>query len=286
MEAICVETANSDTIIQIVCHKISNKLDLNALASYFDVPYSEKSPKYIRLNDKALSSIIKVRSSSKFLFMYEYGCIVFVGFSSDEIYFALGYLETITGTVDYKLISQFNENLILSLNNRILTGINDFPCELEFNEDILNLACGLISKSIALYSAEEEVASVLDNVEDIVNYLQKAKLRINTKNFVSKISHMARFQYSIIKAMAPSDRTFTSKKNANSKHFYNILYLYYEIDDRTKILESKIDEVNRLISRYTTLSYNIGEMRLLIFECVLLFMFLLPHIINFKALFK
>jgi len=277
----------SNSKVNLVCYKISNKLNLITLASYFDAPYCERSTKYILLNDKAISSIIKVHSNTKFLFIYEYGCTVFVDFSSDEIYSALEYFRDITGNTNYELISQFNEELILTINeSRLLTSINDFQCKLDYNPDILKIACGLISRSTELSTAEAEIATVLDDADNIVNYLQKARLRINRKKFVSSISNMARFQHSMILSIDSFDSTFSLKKNANSKSFYYILYHYYEIADRTNILERKIDEVNRLISSYTTLSYNIGEMRLLIFECILLSLFLLPSFIDFKTLYK
>lgn len=273
--------------VKIVCNKISNKLNLIALASYFDIPYNRKNSNYIVLNGKAISSIIKVQSNSKFLFIYEYGCIVFVDFYSDEIYLALDYLETITSDVDYRLISQFNENLILTINNsQLIIKINDYPCKLEYNEAVVNIACSLIAKSTELSADGTQITAVLDDAENIVNYLQRAKLKIHSKKFVSRISHMARFQSSIIRSLGSFDSSFTLNRNVNSKSFYKILHYYYEIADRTNVLQSKIDQVNKLISSYTTLSYNIGEMRLLIFECVLLFMFLLPHLINFKALLK
>jgi required for meiotic nuclear division protein 1 len=282
-----MEQTGSSSNVKIVCYKISSKLDLSALQSYFDDLNYEINSKYILLNDKAISSILKVHSSSKLLYIYEYGCMVFVDFSSDEIFSTLEYLENITGTVDYKLISQFNENLILTINeSRLLTRINDFQCKLEYNNDVLSIACGLISKSTALSATEAEIATVLDDADNIVNYLQKAKLRINRKEFVSSISHMSRFQYSIIRSLGLFDSTFSLKRDVNIKSFYSILYHYYEIDDRINILESKIDEINRLISSYTTLSYNMGEMRLLIFECILLSMFFVPHLINIKALFR
>lgn len=276
-----------NSTIKIECYKICSNLDLMALASYFDVPYNERYQNHILLSGKDISSIIKVSSNSKFLFMYEFGCIVFVDFSSDQIHSALGYLETITGIMDYKLIHQFNENLILTVNdNQVILRINDFPCTFNYNENILSIACGLISKSTALSVAEAQVTTVLDDAENIVNHLQKAKLRINTKKFVSSISHMARFQYNAIKSFSILDRTSNLNRNTNSRSFYSILYHYYEIDDRNAILESKIDQVNRLIRSYTTLSYNRQEMRLLLFECVLLAMFSLPHLIDFEAFFR
>lgn len=276
-----------NTIIKIECYKICSNLDLKALASYFDVPYNEKYPNHILLSGKAISSIIKVRSNSKFLFMYEFGCIVFVDFSLDQIHSAFGFLETITDVMDYKLIHQFNENLTLTVNdNQVLLRINDFPCMLDYNENILHIACGLISKSTSLLVTEAQITTVLDDAENIVNYLQKAKLRINTKKFVSSISHMARFQYNAIKSFSTFKRNSTLYRNTNSKSFYSILCHYYEIDDRNSILESKIDQINRLISSHTTLSYNREEMRLLLFECVLLAMFSLPHLVDFKAFFR
>ncbi|HEY5585076.1 MAG TPA: RMD1 family protein [Ruminiclostridium sp.] len=274
-------------IVKIVCYKISNKLNMTALASYFDVPYNEKLSNCILLKDQSISSIIKIHSDCKFLYIYEYGCVVFVDFSSDEIYSALGYLETITGAVNYRLISEFNEDLILSItDNKFIARINDFPCELKYNEDVLSIACDIISKSTALPAAEKEIITVLDEAENIVNYLQKAKLKINKKRFLFSISRMARFQHSTIKSLGLFGSTFILKRSSNSKSFYSILYHYYEIDDRTIILESKIGQVNRLISIYTTLSYNIEEMRQLILECILLALFLLPDLIDFKAFFK
>lgn len=267
--------------VKIVCYKISNRLKLSTLASYFDVHSDVKNLNFILIKDKAISSIIKVQSNSKFIYMYEYGCIVFVDFSSDEIYSTLEYLENIIGFIDYKLISHFNENLVLTIDNgQMLTKINDFPCEFEYNGDILSIACGLISKSTVLFTAETEISTVLDQAENIVNYLQKAKLRIKTRDFVSSISHMARFQYNTIKSLGLFSSTLAFKRNLNIRRFYSILYYYYEIDDRANIIESKIDQINRLISSYTTLSYNRQEMRLLVFECILLAMFFLPHLMD------
>jgi uncharacterized Rmd1/YagE family protein len=282
-----VKMTKSNSEVRILCYKISNELNLAKLASYFDVLYCERNTGYIILDDKAISSIIKVHSIFKFLFVYKYGCIVFVDFSSDEIYSTLGYMETIIGDVDYKLISQFNESVTLSITNKqLITRINDFHCYFDYNKDVLTIACGLISKSTTLATAESELATVLDDADNIVNFLQKARLRINRSRFVSSISHMARFQCDAIKSLGLFNSGFEHKRISNNKSFYSVLYLYYEIDDRINILERKIDEVNRLISSYTTLSYNMEEMRLLIFECVLLFLFLLPHFIDFKAFFK
>lgn len=273
----------ANTTVKIICYKISSNLNLITLASYFNINYDKKTRTFLILNHTVIASIIKIHSKSKFLFIYEFGCIVFVDFSSDEIYSALSYLETIAGVMDYKLLHQFNESLILTINNQVIKRINDLPCELDYSEDVLSIACGLISKSTALSVAESQISVVLDNAENIVNYLQKAKLRINTKKFVSSIAQMARFQYSAIKSFGVFNRSST--RNTNSKSFHNTLSRYYEIDDRNIIIERKIDQVNRLIRNHTTLSYNRQEFRLLVFECILLAMFSLPHLIDLESFF-
>ena len=260
---------------------------MSSLASYFALHYDDKNSNYIILSDKSISTLLKVRSKTKSLYIYEYGCIVFVDFTIDEIHPTMAYLEKITGTIDYKHINIFNENLILSISSsQFITKINDVPCILEYNNDVLSIACSLVAKSVALSAVETEIVNVLDDAGNLVNYLQKAKLRIKTRKFVSSISLIARFQYRIIKPLDLFDNSFLLKKNSNSRNFYSIVHNYYEIDDRTSILESKIDQVNKILSNYTTHSYNIGEIRLLIFECILLAMFLLPHIIDFKAILK
>jgi len=178
--------------------------------------------------------------------------------------------------------------------------------KIEYEPFYSELVAMIIAKSTALERIEFSLEPILDKLdsiierlekgklhigekelaENIVNYMQKAKLRINTKKFVSSISHMARFQYNAIKSFSIFERNYTLNRNTNSKSFYSILCHYYEIDDRNSILESKIDQINRLISSHTTLSYNREEIRLLLFECVLLAMFSLPHLVDFKAFFR
>lgn len=272
-------------IIKISCCKISAKLDLSLISSYFKAPFDNRPADSIFLGEAAVSSILKIRSNFKSIYLYEYGCIVFVDFTSDEIYSALSFFETITGELDYKLSNTYNEKLIIDcIDYKTLCGINDIKCQFEYNDNMLQTACDLVAKSTELSAAEEHIIEVLDASESIVNSLQKGKLSINEKKFVSKITQMARFQYNTIKSLRLFDTTFYL--NLNNKNFHNFLYKYYEIGDRTFILKSKIDEINRLISNYTTLSYNRQEMRLLLFECILLSLFLIPHLVNLKVLFK
>jgi uncharacterized Rmd1/YagE family protein len=275
-----MEDIDMDQIVNIDCYKVSNKLNLSLLESYFNIQKSRDVSDYLQLDSHSISSIIKVHSHSKSLFIYNFGCIVLVNFTSDETNLALKYLESIIGLVNFKVSSIFNERLrIFSRNNQIIK-VNDILCSNKYNEETLPIACRLISKSSALASLEEEIIVVLDEAENIVNHLQKAKLRANTKNFLLSIAHIARFQHSAIKSLGLFDSTFLIKRNGDSKNFFNILNQYYEIEERTAILESKIDEVSKLISSYTTLSYNRQELQLLVFECILLSMFLLPHFIK------
>ncbi len=265
-------------VVNIDCFKISNKLNLALLKSYFDI--SANTSDYIQLGSYTVSNIIKVYSSSKSLFIYNYGCIVFVNFTPGEINLTLKYLESIIGIVDYKLISAFSERLRLLINDSRIMQVNSLPCSCEYNKDILSFACKLISRSTALASLEVQVINILDKAENIVVDLQKLKLRAKTKSFLLNLAHIARFQHSTIKALGLYDNSFPIKRNTNIRNFFNILSQYYEIEERTGILESKIDEVSKLVTSYATLSYNRQEIRLLLFECILLSIFLLPHFIK------
>lgn len=272
-------------IIKISCCKISGNLNLSVISSYFKTTYDPKHSDSMFLGEAAVSSILKIRSNFKSIYLYEYGCIVFVDFTSDEIYTAMGFFETIIGELNYKLSNNYNGKLIIDcIDYKTVSGINHMECLFEYSEDTLRIACDLTAKSTELSAAEEHIIQVLDASESIVNSLQKGKLSINSRKFVSKITQMARFQYNTIKSLRLFDTTFYL--SLNNKGFYNFLYKYYEIADRTSILKSKIDEINRLISTYTTLSYNSQEMRLLLFECILLTLFLIPHLIGLKILFR
>lgn len=54
-------------VVNIDCFKISNKLNLALLKSYFDI--SANTSDYIQLGSYTVSNIIKVYSSSKSLFI-------------------------------------------------------------------------------------------------------------------------------------------------------------------------------------------------------------------------
>lgn len=269
----------NNSMANIYCCKISNKINMAKLSTYFNVHINKD---YVQLDSLTISSIIKVQSNDKLLIIFEYGCIAFVNFLENEIRQAFILLENILGPINYAQHNQFNETLTLSIDNDNVLYVNSIPFTIKYNEYILQICCSVISKSVALSFLENEIIYVLDDVESIVSLLQKAHLRTNTKKFFSHVAHMARFQHSAIKSLGLFDSILSYNKNSDCNHFYKKLLHYYEIEERTSVLESKIDEVNKIISTYSNLSYIRQELRLLIFESVLLSMFLLPHFIDFE----
>ena len=265
-------------IINLNSFKVSPKLPLGKISSYFNIHRPLVWKDYILLEGSHLDMIFKYDTGARQIYLFEFGCAVFIDFSLDEIRYFLDFIKSLADKIDNDLFTSYYESHTLEIDEKnmcYLWKVNTEP--LPYTGEILSILSLILAKSTALSQIEADTANLLNEAEGFISYLQKGKLRANTKRFASAFSKVLRFEFQSINSIGILDRLVEGNENTMQKEIYDLLAEYYELNDRYQIIQSKIYELKDIVNYYSTLSYNNNEKRLLIFEIFLLALFPLSH---------
>jgi len=273
--------------ISFKCYKILPKLPLNKISSFFGISDTVRWKDSLALDSNLVSSILKKQSDSKFIFLYEYGCITFVNFESDEIDVAIQYIESISMKIDYDLYGKYNEQHVLNISdNGFFSLWSGSDKTFEFHNDIIPIVAEILAKSTALNKIETDMDILLDKNEHMITHYQRGYLPITKQKHARNISYILRFEYEVINHLQIFDRLEDTKQKQQSRQIYDLLSEYYEISDRFSIFEKKNNQMREISKTYSTRSFYNSEGGLILFEVFLLSLFPLPDVLHLSQLFK
>jgi len=247
---------------------------LQKIAAYLEMSFPISWKDYIVVKGKHLDMILKYKTSSKQVYLFEFGCVTFVNFEGDEIRVFLEHLESVTGILNSEYFAKYYETHTIKVYNngecKLWKGNADY---VEYNDYIIPIVCTVLSRSVALSKIEADASQLLDQSESIITFLQKGKLRASTKRLASITAKIMRFEYDSIGNIKVLERSSLIDQSIEARSIYDILADHFELGERFEIIKNKCDELQKIIKTYSSLSYNNAENKLLLFEVFLLLLF-------------
>lgn len=262
------------------CYKISLKLPLDKIESFFNLPEFPDWKEYIILDGKHISKILQYDAETKTVYLFKYGCVCFVNFNENELYIFLQYIDSIIGSIDFILFSKFNANHTENMDDtKLMPG----------NAGYIDIICIILAKSVELDKLERDLEELLDKAEKHINLMQSEKLRIN-KKIILTASGILRLEYHYANNIHIFERNSYNYGDIESRASFDKLSRYYELDERRRVIQSKMDDIRKIMKAYSFFSYKQRESRTLWFEIALLSLFPLSYVLdvfNYKnILFK
>jgi len=268
--------------LNFICYKVALSLPLEKIAAFLKTQMTFSWKEYIELKDKQLDIILKTDSEDKSVYLFKYGCISFVNFSNDEIYSFLKYIELIIGKIDYSLFYEYHESHVLEVDDDLCCSFcNESNTKIKYTDDINHTIAIILAKSVEMSTFDTKLSELLGNAEKFIVFLQKGRLKWYRKKSCLIISKILRFEFDSINSVRILDRPLFAEHSIKSKEIYDSLMEYFEISDRFKILQNKINDLREITELYTSLSQNQSEYRLIMFEILLLLLFPLSYVIEY-----
>lgn len=260
--------------------KVATRLPLVQIASYFNLINDAGWKEYIKIGSDEIEKIFMYGSRNKSVYLYKYGCITFVNFKYHEIQYFFEYLNKIYVDLDNKLISKFSETHIMTVDKDGFVRLWEDSEEIyKINNTLLDIAATVLAKSTELYKIETELNSVLDESEQLIDYLNIGRLRANSKRVISIIARCTRFKYRSIESVRLLDRPPEFAKTIENRKVFDDLSTVYELNDRYTTMLSRTDILDSITEEYFSYKSSQSERRLLMFEIMLLAIFPLMHFI-------
>lgn len=253
---------------ELHCYKIGRRPNLSAVAGFFQFPLTPGA-KRIVLKPEQIQQVLQVYSAHKFVWVFNYGCIVLSNFNPPETYRFMRYLDTTCGGIDYDLLSAYNESYEFSAKT------SDDPGDIL---EMLSLYASILAKSTELKHLESMVSRTFDQSEQFINELQNGFFRSDHTLLKKTTIHMVRHQLQMIHGFRILDRPDECRSKLKLRQTYDIAIQTYALTKRFENIQNKFTDFNGITAPYLALSHAEKEHRLLMMEIILLMIFPLPHL--------
>jgi len=240
------------------------------VAEFFKVPFAGDSDSLV-FKPEHVGAVLKFNTSSKFVWLFKWGCICFINFEAAETYRFLKNLESTCGAIDFNLFAKYNENYSLALEESPET-VDLFS--------ILKLYAVVLAKSTELKFLADNLDRIYDRAERLVFDLQRGLPKPTSRILKKMTLGIVKIQLILLNTLQILDRP-KDFDDLYLKNTYGLAVKAFDLQKRFETLQTKITTIIEIITPYQKLGFNQRETRLLFWEVVLLVLFPLSRILDY-----
>ncbi|NMD71077.1 RMD1 family protein [Bacillus sp. DNRA2] len=258
---------------------LTNEIDLNSIAIHCGIPKKFTWEEPLILKNDLLESILhqKVEPSQQ-VQVFSFGSVVFINYSSlDEIKQFLSFLHHFEKDINLGDFDRYTDDYCLHVREDEELVLNDeFVVVPEYENFQPELISTVLAKSVALEKTEEQLGTILDKLENMVDRLEKGKLRIGNKELARTTAKIVRHEYNTLSYIMILDKPDITWTSSTAGEFYDSMFDFFELNDRYNILKSKTEILYNIMDGFSNISHSIRGLfvewiivLLIVFEIVL-----------------
>lgn len=178
----------------------------------------------------------------KYLVIFKYGVLVYWGLSEKEInQIMVKIAEYIESPTD----EQNKEEMKVKMGKRDQIA-TDYITLSSITPEKVAIISEVLSRSVAMEYFEIELEKVLNRFGEITSTLsQGGQIRLSTKALLKQVGFAMNIEHLIVNQLALLDKPAITWDFGDLDQFYNELIEEYEINDRYKILNKKLETMVR-----------------------------------------
>lgn len=256
--------AMSESVIcqyHFVAFAVSGELDLNRLATRLGVDRKYRWEEPMRLNPVTFTP--SAPNDSVWVYLYYFGGMVFLNCSDDIMARCIEGLKQHVEQLKEQAQLPFREDYCLEINpagNASIT--NESAVMTEFKQDLLEIICFVITKSVALERIEERVDTVFDEVGVMINRLGQGAMELSDKDLARLASTVLNFKYTSIAHIMVLDKPAITWDNEEADRFYLTISNLFELRPRYQEIKHKSETLLDVTDVFSNLSHARRSARL------------------------
>ncbi|SFE81173.1 Uncharacterized protein, Rmd1/YagE family [Paenibacillus catalpae] len=239
---------------------ITNEIDLNQIAIHCGIPKKYTWEQPLILRGDILESILQQQvDHSLQVLVFSFGSIVFVNNSRPQDIIAfLRYVQTFEPDIDIGNADRYSDDYCLRYGEKDTLELTDEYVEVpEFEAFHPELISTVLAKSVALEKVEEQLGKIHDKLENMIERLEKGKLRIGNKELARTTAIILRYEYNTLGYIMILDKPDITWSSSHAGEFYDSMLEFFELNDRYKILKSKTEFLHHIMEGFSTISHSI-----------------------------
>lgn len=240
---------------------IGGDLDLNRLAVRLGIDRKYRWEEPMRLNPVTFTP--SAASDAVWVYLFYFGGIVFLNCSDDIIARCIEGLKQHLEQLREQPQLRFREDYRLEINPAAEPSItNDCAVMPVFKQELLEIICFVIAKSVALERIEEHVDAVFDEVGVMINRLGQGVLELPDKRLAKLASVVLGFKYTSIAHIMVLDKPESTWDNEEADRFYLTISNLFELRPRYQEIKHKAETLLDVTDVFSSLSHARRSARL------------------------
>ncbi|MFL6516671.1 MAG: RMD1 family protein, partial [Bacillus sp. (in: firmicutes)] len=174
---------------------ITHEIDLNKIAIHCGIPKKFTWEQPLILRGDILESILHQNvDDSQMVLVFSFGSIVFINHSHvDEITVLLHYIHSFEPDFEIEQADRYTDDYCLHITETENLELTDeYVVVPEYEDFYPELISTVIAKSVALEKTEEQLGKIHDKLENMIDRLEKGKLRIGNKELARTTAKIVR----------------------------------------------------------------------------------------------
>lgn len=258
---------------------ITNEIDLNKIAIHCGIPKKFTWEEPLILRSTMLNKFLyqKVDETQQIL-VFSFGSIVFINNKgNDVIKEFLSFVHSFEPEIDLRKFELYTDDYSLHLGKSEKIELTDkYVIVPQYEEFYPELISTVLAKSVALEKTEEQLGNIHDKLENMIDRLEKGKLRIGNKELARTTAKIVRHEYNTLSYIMILDKPDITWTSSTAGEFYDNMFDFFELNDRYKILKSKTEILYNIMDGFSNISHSIRGLFvewiiviLIVFEIVL-----------------
>jgi required for meiotic nuclear division protein 1 len=258
---------------------LSNEIDLNKIAIHCGIPKKFTWEEPLILKGRTLSSILKKNvGESQVVLVFSFGSVVFINHKRDEdMKHIFQYLQNFESDIDLVNVNRYSDDYSLHVKETENIELTDeYVVVPDYEPFYPELISTVLAKSVALEKTEEQLGKIHDKLENMIDRLEKGKLRIGNKELARTTATIVRHEYNTLAYIMILDKPDITWTSSSAGEFYDRMLEFFELNDRYKILKSKTEILYNIMDGFSTISHSIRGLfvewiivSLILFEIIL-----------------
>ncbi|QOX77824.1 RMD1 family protein [Trichlorobacter lovleyi] len=240
---------------------IGGDLDLNRLAVRLGIDRKYRWEEPMRLNPVTFTP--SAASDAVWVYLFYFGGIVFLNCGDDIIARCIEGLKQHLEQLKEQPQLRFREDYRLEITPDGEPSItNDCAVMPVFKQELLEIICFVIAKSVALERIEEHVDAVFDEVGVMINRLGQGVLELPDKRLAKLASVVLGFKYTSIAHIMVLDKPESTWDNDEADRFYLTISNLFELRPRYQEIKHKAETLLDVTDVFSSLSHARRSARL------------------------
>jgi uncharacterized Rmd1/YagE family protein len=249
---------------------VGNEINLSAIASHFGVNKKFKWEDPLVLSGSDLNSLLK-NTENKYVYLYNFGSLVFINMAFNEIQDMAKYLKTIDRTMKIDDIQKFSDDYRLEVSPDYEYSLgNEMMTTSLFEKYYVDIISMILAKSISLEMVEYETDKLLDNIEDVIGFLEQGKLNMSDKQLAKTTAKVIRFKYNTISNLMLFEKPSAAWNNEDIEKFFMEMMNLFDIEDRYSKITRKTEILRNITEVFGSLSHEKRATKLEVIVVVLI----------------